>query len=321
MKLKEIIPWIIVGTLGVVVGYQYIQTNRLHRSLKKSNELIVRELHSFDSRLGRAETVLDSNGAMLAQMSDNLSDELKAELKKYKIELVAISRAVLENRSTGGGRVVRRAPVRSSKPSNANTLGEGKGNGETSVREDSTASSEDDSWEYTDWRLHAILVDDIFDYALTQQFEVVLIEGKRGEATPSYVRAWELGPEGERLDQLTVNEFKVVRRTSEFNGLSWWNPRIDISLGGGYGFNGGEVRPIASVGVSSSSYGESRDNPSWRFPRVGVSSDGEDIGVNVIPVFYNVADKLPVFTNIWVGPEYDYMSGDHIVGIGVGGVL
>ena len=117
--------------------------------------------------------------------------------------------------------------------------------------------------------------------------------------------------EDKYLINLTSSEYKQIKGRSKF---FWWNPKIDLNVFGGlnvykFNFGKGRVNNIVSagadIGISTSSYGETEVNSSFRFIRLGVGYDGERRAgrISFAPVLFNIGKPLPLLTNLYLAPQ------------------
>jgi len=259
----------------------------------------------MDTSIGRAAVRLSSSELLFKQLAEDLPQEIRDDLEAFDSQIAAIATAVVENESSGGGKVVhitRRITETGTSPSSQPT--------EPFL----------DEWMFDDWRLHIRVVDDELDYKLTQRFEYKLVEGTAGEATPYYLSIWELDSDGSRMEpKLRVSKFEVVRRSSPAVQLRWFDPRLDLAVEAGFSLETGDPVFGPSIGLSLASYGE-EGRPDWRFLRVGVSAT-EDLGITGCPAVYNVSNHIPLLRNVWLGPCYTWTSGVHNAMISLGGTL
>jgi hypothetical protein len=142
----------------------------------------------------------------------------------------------------------------------------------------------------------------------------ILLKGRLWEVTTPddqrvyYFKFEEVDRAGNSLGELDIYEFEIVRqdeRTKEFRLA----PHVDI--GGAPGVQDGKFSAAVSLGVSGWGYGVSENDLSWRFVRLGVNATRDSMGASLTPVLYNVGGPLPLFSNLWVGPQvgYDFWNG------------
>lgn len=123
--------------------------------------------------------------------------------------------------------------------------------------------------------------------------------------------------------EITSSQFIQTKLGSKF---FWLNPKLDIALFGGasvFSFTRGPGNPDnvfslgADLGISLSSYGETKLDSWWRFFRFGAGYDARrNAGrLSLAPVLYNVGKSLPFLTNLYIGPN---VGIDSAGGLGVG---
>ena len=318
--MKTYLPWVVVGVLCAGLAYQYFEFREMQKALMGSNNGVIQELHSFDSRLGRAEVVLDSNGKLLDSLKDDLPDEIRADLERYRIEIESIAEIVLTHNVSGGGNVSFKASRSLFKASSKPPLGQPIGEEVEGLKKPLVVPF---GWEYKDWRLSAVLNDDMFTYTLAQTFEAIMVEGEKGKTSPSYIRIWELDAEGKHIEPaMEVKRFKVIKRDKKVSKMSWWNPKLDIDVGDVYVNRRNRQSVVAGVNISSSSYGNSEESPDWRVARAGAVYAGlGSYGLSLALISYNLGKPLPLVDNVWITPEYVRLGKDNAVGITIGGML
>ena len=112
--------------------------------------------------------------------------------------------------------------------------------------------------------------------------------------------------------------------------MYWFNPILDINA-----FIGGNVYPFANwsgnptstlstgfdLGVSFSSYGETRADSWFRLFRLGVGYDAarRAASFSFAPFAFNIGKPLPLITNLFLTPRISFDSaGGLVVGVGIG---
>ncbi len=150
-----------------------------------------------------------------------------------------------------------------------------------------------------------------FEYELNQKFELVQVSG---DDDSSYINLYELDADGKRLPKATVEKFNVFKKAPQLDQFYWWAPHLDIA---------GSVNHERALGgemaVSFMGYGKTTNDLSWRFLRGGAVYSS-DIGAVLCPVSYNVGEPLPLLSNVWLSPCYQYLN-DHGVSLSVGAQL
>lgn len=108
---------------------------------------------------------------------------------------------------------------------------------------------------------------------------------------------------------LYISDWAIKKPPKSF----MWNPNLNLSMLA-------EVDSFfPGLGVSLCSYGKTKKDVDWRFVNVfvGAANDYNDVMVGVIPVSYNVANHLPLVSNIFVGPFIGTDFKEEIYGLGV----
>jgi hypothetical protein len=170
--------------------------------------------------------------------------------------------------------------------------------------------------KYSDFRLNVLSVarptkkwqefstDTKYDLHLRLVGQFVQSTTKSG-AVNHYLSLWELNDKGEKVGKLELEKFEVVVQKPQFKSLYWWNPKLDIGL-----FLGGRVKDKlslfsgASVGLSFSGYGLTKNDLSWKFLHLGADFSSDTIGLSFSPALYNIAENLPLVSNLFLGPYF-----------------
>lgn len=114
------------------------------------------------------------------------------------------------------------------------------------------------------------------------------------------------------------------------NQMFWFNPILDLNFfvgGKVYGFALGSERAEsilsigADIGLSLSSYGETKADSWFRLWRFGVGYDAERQAAHFsfAPFAFNVGKPLPLLTNLYITPQVGVDTvGGITVGVGIG---
>lgn len=311
--MKNFLPWILSGVLCLALIVQWIQLKQITASLKVSNQFIENQLNSFDAKLGRAETRIDSSGKLLQRLKDEIPSDIREDLRAAMAQVEAIAVARLSYDSSGEGRVARYVkPTLKDNPTAERPI-------DSAVVNDRDGSF---PWQFSDWRLTAEFDGrDYFTYKLNQRFEVVLVEGSKGAGAPTYLRVWELDANGVRIEpSFDIQNFQVMRRKASDARFKTFNPKLDIALAATAFMPSGELRAAPEIGFSVMSYGQTLDDLKWRFVRVGLSHDGRSTGLSISPASYNLGKHLPLVSNLWLSPLY-FWNGKQGLGLAISGAL
>ena len=293
---------LILGLAGGLV-YQTFQMKLLKENLSKNREMIKAELHSFRGDLGRSQTNIVRTEKELRKLISTIPQDIKKDINKWGAEIVSAAKFNLISRTSNKGKVKR---VKPKKIKNSPTVKPSKG-----------ASSKSCNWEFSDWRLSGKFKGTCgsgdFSYSLRQSFEGVLIEGSSNSASPSYLRVWELGADGKRLPTpMTLSDFTVTKRKPGMKKMHWLALHLDIGISLQIS-QMGSTRLIPDIGVSFSGYGRTKNDLDWRFFKGSIGPHEEGMSLNLCPASYNVGQKLPLFSNLWVAPCYGFDKGHSFI--------
>ena len=149
-----------------------------------------------------------------------------------------------------------------------------------------------------------------------QIVETITPEG----AVNHYINLWEIDEKGDRTGKFNLKSYNVIVKDERANSFELWAPRLDIAVGLSIA-SGLQFLPSASIGVSTSGYGISNTNLTWRFLRLSMDIS-EAPGIGFTPVLYNIGKLLPLVSNMWLGPHVSYnLEGQWGLGLILGAVL
>ena len=300
---KVLLVAILFGVFTFILNaiYWHKREAELQNIAEGNTKVLKEQLESFDSRLGQAKQMIDDNGLLIKKYSELIPKDLENRFDAYDLRIEMIGTAVASLKVAGGGRVTREVIKETIKmPS-----------GETKVVEKGVVL-------FQDYRIKAKLVEDIFTYELSQQFEVLLVETSAGSAHPFNLKLWELTPHGKRGTELRIDKFNIVRRGGVVPSFDWFNPLLDVGMDIGGRFGSG-LSTAPQLGLSVMSYGTLGEDLEWRFLRLLGRYDA-GFGFGACPISYNVAASMEVLTNVWLSPCYYFDSGHGIL-LSLGAVL
>lgn len=129
-----------------------------------------------------------------------------------------------------------------------------------------------------------------------------------------------------KINLLTSDYMQVPSKSKMF----WFNPVLDVNffIGGNvYGFAEGPGRSNSllsiggDLGLTFSSYGETKINSWFRLFRLGLGYNAERRGVqfSLAPFAFNLGKPLPLLTNLYITPQLAVDSaGGLTVNVGIG---
>ena len=307
------------GSLAFAI-YQTILFHRLEASISDFQIESRNNYLNFDASLGRARIRIDESGALLDSLSKSLPKDIRADLNAQKSELAELMTAKFELNKTGGGevraRVVSVSPVIVSSDHVVEPVSVSKCNEDDKVYQ----------WSFNDWRFDGTLTSKCrdgekgnFTYNLHQKFDLLGVTTSEGSR---YVKLYELDEHGERgKEPLKVVSFDVVRKAPDENRFYWWDPHLNLGVGGQVSLKTFEPFPSVEADVSLMGYGKTENDLLFQFLRVGVSGSSEGPSLMGCPASYNVGDPLPLLSNLWIGPCYFQRVNGSSVGLDIGAQL
>lgn len=183
-------------------------------------------------------------------------------------------------------------------------------------------------FDYEDFRLtfHGLLSSKDGKPALESEYYLHMkLEGKFVQVTLAdntlahYFYLFEMDDQGEIVGHVQLTHFTVIAQDLR-QGHFMLAPHFD--MGGAPGVHDGKFYAAVSFGTSVWGYGRSENDLTWRFLRLSANVTRDSLGAGIAPVMVNVGDPLPVFSNLWIGPQYSF---DNKYGMGlelvVGSVL
>lgn len=180
-------------------------------------------------------------------------------------------------------------------------------------------------FNYNDFRLtiNGDAIKQELDYKLHQNFRAVFVESTGpGGVINHYAEIYEQDDKGNDIGAIKLNKFIVVKSDMLKSKFMWWNPKLDIEVGSGLTLSNMELVPYFGSNISLMSYGKTEDDISWRFLKFGILCSNEKLLLNFSPVVGNIAKKLPLVSNIWLGPSISSNFNDlTMVGLGLSAVF
>lgn len=310
----------LVGLIGLVllVGFAatlWIRNERLGQAVEVMAKTSEAQALRFNEALGRAEVKIDKTGALIEALGKNLPEEIRRDLDERNAEVVSIATATFRGSSGGGGRA--RVVSTSNQDGRSTEVRVSSTEAPVEVFTTKSKCEREYRWEFTDWRFNGSLEafcgqEGKFDYKLNQQFEMIEATGSNDSR---YIQLFEIGPDGKHYGPaLKTESFNVVQRPKEIERFFWWAPHLDIA-----GSINHEREFGGEMAVSLMGYGKTGNDLSWRFLRGGAVYSS-DIGAVLCPVSYNVGGPLPLLSNVWLSPCYQYVD-DHAGSISIGAQL
>jgi len=169
-------------------------------------------------------------------------------------------------------------------------------------------------WKYSDFRidLEGDALNQTLSYKLHQRFRLQFIETKLlTGARNHYAKLWELDDKGNKLKELTVTKFEVIRGEELPDKMFWWNPKLDLGIHGGI-TTSGDGTVLFDLGLSTSSYGKTPNDIFIRFFRLSAQYYLNGFSVGFSPVQYNLGRHLPLVSNLWITPNLSYAPVDKV---------
>jgi len=161
-------------------------------------------------------------------------------------------------------------------------------------------------------------------YPLEFKTKIIQTEQADGQWN-TYVETWaennkDKESKGIKLPlHITLADFKQMRnKNKEFY---WWAPHFNLNLDLGSSYINEEDSSISTYGGLSFSmfgYGNTKNNLSWRFMDIGLSTNKSSYYLKLTPATYNIGELLPFINNTFIGPFIGISNkGASVYGVGI----
>jgi len=177
------------------------------------------------------------------------------------------------------------------------------------------------TYAYKDFRItiEGDAVKQVLNYSLHQRFKAQFVETRLPSGAKNhYARVFEIDENNKEVGELELTTFEVLRAEDLPDRFMWWNPKLDLMVGGGLNSKLGGTW-TGEVGFSAMAYGQTPDDIKWRFLRVGTGITNHGYSLTFSPAQLNIGEYLPVISNTWLTPYggYDFGAGVPHAGLGV----
>ncbi len=291
VSIFSVLGLFLIG-LSALVIYQNSQVRNLNALLAARNV----ELQQANLNLGRAQTIIGDANSQIGKLNDKIKEEIKkrealltlyAELEgRYNVEknkVKIVTRILYRDRDIPipAGKIFVKA-------------------------EDGTyAEVTSMKFNYTDFRItvEGDAIKQELSYKLHQKFRGVFVESQGpGGLTNHYAELYEMDGDKD-AGRIELTNFKVIKSKQAESRMFWWAPHLDLSVG--YGASGTSKHGFAGdIGFSTSGWGKTPDDLTWKFFRAGVGFMAENnLILSFSPVQYNIAKNLPLVSNLWITPS------------------
>lgn len=154
-------------------------------------------------------------------------------------------------------------------------------------------------------------------YTLHMKIGATMAEVRLPDGTLThYITLFEVGADGKTEDVMQLDKYEVIVTDQRVEQFYWWAPHMDVGLDAGLS-EGKKLNYGGSVGFSAMGYGLTKNDLRWRFLRVGLNLS-DRLGLEFTPFQYNVAEHLPLLSNLWLGPTLWRDSNNYTVGAFLG---
>jgi hypothetical protein len=141
--------------------------------------------------------------------------------------------------------------------------------------------------------------------------------GKDGVQT-QYVQI-NAAPPGKPDESIPLATVKAIYRYVDQTKpeFRWWTPHIDGGVAVSVPVATGAASVGGALGLSAASYGRTASDNDWRFGRVAVATDGDQVWFEADPVGYNAGRPLPLLDDLWLYGGMTFGPDGYGVGISV----
>ena len=303
--LPGMIATVLIALLirGFCVEYMHtVERDTLNASLEQSN---------LD--LGKARSQIVS----LTQLKSLLEKETAKEIKSKNEALQEVARLEGLLNSSGQGKIKIKYVIREKIVEKVKTVYVKGKDGELLEVTEAPFS-------YQDFRITIAgdAIQETLEYKLHQKFRGHITRTILAGRSIYYFKLYELNPEGKDVSELELTDLKVFE--VEKSDKSWrFNPHIDIGLTGGMKFEPIDWNGVADIGVSFFSYGRTEVDNDFRFLRLSVGITEDNGAVGLTPVSWNMAQYLPLFSDLYLSLTVHWLFPDNrwAVGLGISSTL
>ena len=305
------IPWIVICVLLLGLSYYFYQDGKKYEELLKVTNS---KLMQSDLELGRANTKIGHADTMIRELNTVIKKEIrdrKAIVSLYA-DLEATYKAEVAKKKVVTKIVYRDRDVLVELPKGKLYVMQAPG-----IYKEITSMK----WSYKDFRItmNGDALKSTISYKLHQKFKGQFVETRLPTGGFNhYFKLNEVDDQGKIVNSLDLTKFDVIKAPELPNRMHWWNPKLDMSLGGGVN-TALEGNWVGEVGMSVSAYGKTSNDISWRFFRFGAGLTSNGFSLSFSPVQYNIGSLLPVISNVWILPYagYDFSRQKAHFGLGV----
>ena len=297
---------VLITILGVFLLASNIYLVKRHFDMSTVLNTAVEQVAKVDLELGKAQVLIAAQKLVQERALQELSSDTKKFIKDQSASVMMLLDVKAQLNTLEKKVKVRTRTVTSGNAVVAADIPEGqlfvkKKNGKYEEVKNLT-------WSYQDHRITANgdAVKKEFSYKLHQTFIGKIVEVKTKHGPEVLVELYETDKEEKILSKLTLKKLEVLKVKEKEQGLSWWNPKVDIGVSA-VATSNLDGRPLIDVGLSLASYG-SPLNPKWRFIRLGFGGViDEGLSVSVSPAAINLGRYVPLISNFWITPLAGYV--------------
>lgn len=306
--MTKILSWVfgILLTVSVIFGGYSLY---LKNKLEDTNSALNDKLMEMDLDLGKAHTEF---GNAQKHISD-LQSKLKDALKDNNELIVAYGELEAKYNSSGGS--TGSGSIGDTTPVDDNEFEPGMWY--MAINKSDLVKFESISFLHKDFRInirgqvYPLSVDSVntdveYDISMKLVGQLVQSATKSG-AVNHYFNLFEIDDDGNMVGELKLEKFEVTVDKPDDKEFFWWSPHVDVGVFLGMA---DKIKPYsgASVGFTSSGYGLTKNDLSWKFFRLGVDFSSDALGLSFSPAAYNLGEALPLISNLYLSPYISAMS-------------
>lgn len=302
------LPWILVCIAIACVAFYYWNNNRNLQALLETRNS---ELMQANLEIGRANTKIADANALVSKLSDQIKDEIKQ--RKAILTLYA----ELETRYEAEKKKVKTITKILYKD---NYVDLPKGKLYFRAEDGTYEEVKSIRYSYKDFRIdiEGDAIEKTISYKLHQRFRATFVESQLpGGGKNHYAELYEMDDESKDVGKMKLDRFDVYRSEDLPAKIWWWNPKLDLMIGGGISHIANFIW-VVDLGLSISGYGTTSDDLKWRFFRIGTGFTAEGFSLTFSPAQYNIAKNLPLLSNVWVSPYVGRDFGQSVWHFGTG---
>ncbi len=293
------IPILVSLGLCVVVFGLYKQNRSLQNVLSVSRT----ELEKAKLDIGRAETKFVKQADLQRSVIDKLNKQITDDIKERRALIISFGEMQAKYEAEKNKvKTVTKLIIEEREKRVGIDLPEGKLFVKRATGEYNEVKSIEYSYEDFRLSLNGDAIAKTLNYKLHQRFRGEIVKSKLPDGTiNNYVVVYEVDDKNKDVGKLQLTSLKFLEANQLSSRMYWFDPKLDIGLHLGVNQTA-DFTPIGEIGFSFSGYGKTENDLTWRFFRLGAGISSDGFNLSFSPAQLNIAQWLPVLSNLWLTP-------------------